>query len=72
VQREIIDLLRRLQHENGLAYVFISHDLAVVRAMADRIVVMQAGRIVEAGTVEEIIERPREAYTRDLMAAAFG
>jgi ABC-type microcin C transport system duplicated ATPase subunit YejF len=71
VQRDIVDLLRDLQSEHGLAYVFISHDLAVVRAMADRIVVMKAGRIVEAGDTAQIMERPREAYTRALIAAAF-
>jgi oligopeptide transport system ATP-binding protein len=72
VQREIVDLLRALQAANGLAYIFISHDLAVVRALADRILVMRAGRIVEEGSAQSIVTAPREAYTRDLMAAAFG
>jgi oligopeptide transport system ATP-binding protein len=72
VQKEIIDLLRELQLRHGLAYVFISHDLAVVRALADRILVMREGVIVESGSTETIIEAPRETYTRDLMLAAFG
>jgi ABC-type microcin C transport system duplicated ATPase subunit YejF len=71
VQRDIVDLLRDLQTKHGLAYVFISHDLAVVRAMADRIMVMRAGRIVEQGDTAQIMQRPREAYTRALIAAAF-
>jgi oligopeptide transport system ATP-binding protein len=72
VQKDIVDLLRRLQAENGLAYVFISHDLAVVRALADRIAVMKSGRIVEEGAAETIVTRPVDAYTQELMRAAFG
>jgi microcin C transport system ATP-binding protein len=71
VQAEIIDLLRRLQSAHGLAYLFISHDLAVVRALSDRIMVMQQGRIVEVGDAEQIVSAPREDYTRILMRAAF-
>ncbi|KAA2244151.1 ABC transporter ATP-binding protein [Salinarimonas soli] len=71
VQKEIVELLRDLQTRHGLAYVFISHDLAVVRALADEIVVMKSGRVVERGDVERIFEAPREAYTRELIAAAF-
>ena len=71
VQKEIVDLLRDLQKAHGLAYVFISHDLAVVRALSDEIMVMKTGKVVERGTAEEIFERPREDYTRDLIAAAF-
>jgi oligopeptide transport system ATP-binding protein len=71
VQKEIVDLLRDLQKAHGLAYVFISHDLAVVRALSDEILVMKTGKVVERGTAEEIFERPREDYTRDLIAAAF-
>jgi oligopeptide transport system ATP-binding protein len=70
VQKEIVNLLRRIQEEHGLTYLFISHDLAVVRAMADTIMVMQHGRVVEAGPTEEIFARPREDYTRALLAAA--
>ncbi|NBJ10824.1 ABC transporter ATP-binding protein [Microvirga arsenatis] len=71
VQKEIVELLRSLQKAHGLAYVFISHDLAVVRALSDEIMVMKSGQVVERGTAEEIFDRPREEYTRDLIAAAF-
>ena len=70
VQKEIVKLLRRIQEGHGLTYLFISHDLAVVRAMADTIMVMRHGRVVEAGPTEEIFARPREDYTRALLAAA--
>ncbi len=72
VQKEIVALLRRLQADHGLAYVFISHDLAVVRALADRILVMQGGKIVEQGPSDTIVTTPREPYTQELMRAAFG
>ncbi|MBF9233519.1 ABC transporter ATP-binding protein [Microvirga alba] len=71
VQKEIVELLRDLQKAHGLAYVFISHDLAVVRALSDEIMVMKSGKVVERGTAEQIFERPKEDYTRDLIAAAF-
>ncbi len=71
VQKEIVDLLRDLQKAHGLAYVFISHDLAVVRALSDEIMVMKNGRVVERGSAEEVFHRPQETYTRDLIAAAF-
>jgi len=71
VQKQIVDLLRDLQQANNLSYLFISHDLAVVRAMADHIMVMKDGRVVEQGTPEDVMEHPREDYTRQLMAAAF-
>ncbi|WP_404863913.1 ABC transporter ATP-binding protein [Georhizobium sp. MAB10] len=70
VQKQIVDLLRDLQKAHDLAYLFISHDLAVVRAMADHIIVMKDGRIVEEGATAEIFDHPREAYTQALMAAA--
>ena len=72
VQKQIVDLLRNLQSAYGLSYLFISHDLAVVRAMADYVLVMKDGAMVEQGTVDEIMDHPREDYTRSLMAAAFG
>ena len=71
VQAQIVDLLRDLQREYGLAYLFISHDLKVVKAMAHRILVMRDGVVVEAGGAAEITENPQAAYTRALMAAAF-
>ena len=71
VQKQVLALLRELQAANGLTYIFISHDLAVVRAMADEVLVMKDGRVVERGVTEAIYERPHEAYTRALIAAAF-
>ena len=71
VQKEIVDLLRDLQNAHGLAYVFISHDLAVVRALADEIMVMKSGKVVERGNAEEIFESPKQTYTQELIAAAF-
>ncbi len=71
VQKQVLALLRGLQAANGLTYIFISHDLAVVRAMADEVLVMKDGRVVEQGVTEAIYERPHEAYTRALIAAAF-
>ncbi len=71
VQAQIVDLLRRLQQHYGLGYLFISHDLKVVRALAHRIVVLRHGTIVEQGDAEQIFARPREPYTRALLSAAF-
>ncbi len=72
VQAQIVDLLRGLQARHGLAYLFISHDLRVVRAMAHRIVVLRGGLVVEQGDADAVLARPRQDYTRALMAAAFG
>jgi len=72
VQRQIVDLLLRLQRERGLAYLFISHDLKVVRAMAHKVIVMRAGEVVEAGSAEQIFEAPQHPYTQALQAAALG
>ena len=71
VQAQIVDLLRELQRQHGIAYVFISHDLKVVRALADEIVVLREGRVVEHGAAAEIFAEPREDYTRALIEAAF-
>ncbi|PLU82683.1 microcin ABC transporter ATP-binding protein, partial [Sinorhizobium medicae] len=71
VQAQIIELLRRLQDERGLSYLFISHDLKVVRALCHRVAVMQNGKIVEEGPVSEILNRPKTAYTERLVKAAF-
>jgi ABC-type microcin C transport system duplicated ATPase subunit YejF len=71
VQKQIVELLRELQRAHQLSYLFISHDLAVVRAMSDYIMVMKDGRLVEQGTPDEVLDNPHEDYTRRLMAAAF-
>ena len=71
VQGQVIELLRDLQARHGLAYLFISHDLAVIRAMSHRIAVMQAGRIVEQGPAAQVLAAPQTAYARALMTAAF-
>jgi microcin C transport system ATP-binding protein len=72
VQVQIVELLRGLQQKYGLAYLFISHDLKVVRAMAHKVMVMQNGDVVEAGPAAQIFDAPRDTYTRTLMAAAMG
>jgi microcin C transport system ATP-binding protein len=71
VQAQIIDLLRKLQRDYNLAYLFISHDLKVIRAMAHEILVMQNGCIVEQGPANKILNNPQAPYTKALMAAAF-
>jgi microcin C transport system ATP-binding protein len=71
VQAQIVELLRELQERRGLGYLFISHDLRVVRALAHQIMVMKDGRIVESGPTERIMTAPKHPYTRALMAAAF-
>lgn len=71
VQAQIVDLLRDIQQKHNLAYMFISHDLKVVRALSDNVVVMKDGVIVEQGTVRQIFDAPRHEYTKALIAAAF-
>ena len=71
VQAQVVELLRGLQARHGLAYLFISHDLKVVRAMAHRILVMRQGRIIEEGEAEALTRSPKDPYTRALMSAAF-
>mgnify|MGYP001312726065 FL=1 len=72
VQVQIVDLLRNLQKAHGLAYLFISHDLRVVRAMSHSVIVMKEGDVVEHGPVSDVFEAPKTQYTRGLMVAAFG
>ena len=70
IQIQIIDLLKSLQEKYSLTYLFISHDLKVIRAMSDRILVMQNGEMVEEGNAKSIFEKPKEVYTRELLSAA--
>ncbi|MGW6012508.1 dipeptide ABC transporter ATP-binding protein [Streptomyces sp. NPDC055210] len=69
VQAQVLDLLAELQDSLGLSYLFISHDLTVVRAISDRVAVMRKGEVVEVGTVEDVFERPQHDYTRTLLDA---
>jgi microcin C transport system ATP-binding protein len=71
VQAQVVDLLRDLQRRHNLSYLFISHDLKVVRALANDVIVMREGKVVEAGTADDIFDAPKTDYTRALMAAAF-
>jgi len=71
VQVQIVDLLRSLQRRHGLAYLFISHDLRVVRALSHKVIVMKQGDVVEAGDSDQVFQAPKSEYTRQLLAAAF-
>jgi microcin C transport system ATP-binding protein len=72
VQVQIVELLRDLQRKQGLAYLFISHDLRVVRALAHKVIVMRQGDVVEQGIGAQVFDAPQTDYTKTLMAAAFG
>ncbi len=72
IQFQVVQLLKDLQARHGLTYIFISHDLRLVRSLCHEIVIMQRGRIVESGPARDIFARPREAYTQELLATAFG
>jgi len=71
IQAQIVDLLRALQKRHNLTYLFISHDLRVVAALACRLLVMRHGKVVEEGAADEVFARPKSPYTRALLAAAF-
>lgn len=70
VQKQVLQLLAQLQRKHGMSYLFISHDLAMIRSMAHRVLVMQDGKVVESGSVEAVLSHPEHAYTRRLLAAA--
>ncbi|PKO43505.1 MAG: microcin ABC transporter ATP-binding protein [Betaproteobacteria bacterium HGW-Betaproteobacteria-3] len=70
IQKQVLQLLQRLQREKGLSYLLITHDVDVIRAMAHEVLVMKDGQIVESGPVAEVLDRPQDAYTRRLVAAA--
>lgn len=71
VQAQVVDLLRDLQSRHDLAYLFISHDLKVVKALANDIIVMRSGKVVEQGPAQEVFTTPKQDYTKALLAAAF-
>jgi microcin C transport system ATP-binding protein len=70
VQQQVLLLLAELQRKYGIAYLFISHDLAVIRAMAHRVMVMKDGKVVESGPTESVLSNPTQPYTKRLLAAA--
>ncbi|GHV78986.1 microcin C ABC transporter ATP-binding protein YejF [Spirochaetia bacterium] len=72
IQFQVVTLLRELQEKRGLSYIFISHDLRIVRSLCHEILVMKAGKVVEAGPTSMILRNPKEAYTRELLRTAFG
>ena len=71
IQAQIIKLLKRLQERHGMTYIFITHDLRVIRSLADKLAVMRQGRIVESGPADHIFTEPAHEYTRKLFQAAF-
>ena len=71
VQAQIIDLLRSLQKKYNLTYLFISHDLSVIKSLSDSVIVMKDGEVVEQGTIKQIFNKPKKQYTKDLLKATF-
>ena len=71
VQFQIVELLKKLQKENNLGYIFISHDLRVVKSLAHEIIVLKEGKIIEKGNSENIFKNPKNTYTKQLISAAF-
>jgi len=71
VQSQIIELLRKLQREHQFSYIFISHDLKVVKALAHEVIVIRQGKVVERGITEQVYKHPAHKYTRSLLEAAF-
>ncbi|WGE58225.1 hypothetical protein [Actinobacillus equuli] len=69
-QLTVVELLNRLQQKYGLSYLFISHDLAVVRALSDKVIVMSKGEVVESGSAQQIFEQPKHVYTQRLIEAS--
>lgn len=70
VQKQVLELLAELQNQHGMSYLLITHDLSLVRAMAHRVLVLKSGEVVECGSVEQVLESPQSAYTRELLAAS--
>ena len=70
IQKQVLQLLNQIQEQREISYIFISHDMAAIRAVADRIGVMKDGQLVEIGPSDEILRRPRHEYTRELISAA--
>ena len=71
IQSQIIDLLKKLQKENNLGYIFISHDLRVIQSLAHQLIVLKNGKIVESGSSDQIFKKPKQKYTKELISAAF-
>ena len=71
VQLQIINLLKKLQRENNLGYIFISHDLRVVKSLSHQLIVLKNGKIVESGNSDQIFKKPKQKYTKQLISAAF-
>ncbi|MEA3434133.1 MAG: ABC transporter ATP-binding protein, partial [Campylobacterota bacterium] len=70
VRAQVLTLLKKLQQESGVSYLFITHDLSIVPTIADEVAVMKEGKIVEQGSVVDVMENPQEKYTKTLLAAA--